>query len=228
MKIWHISDTHGNHEKLKVPDVDLIIHSGDATNWQNRSKNLEEMLDFLRWFEQIRIPKIYIAGNHDTSIESKIIDKEYLSDLGIIYLENESVEFKGVNIYGSPYSPTFGIGWAFNKARHKIHEVWDEVPEDTDILVTHSPPLGILDLTENRDRTFEMCGDKNLYKQITQRIKPKLHLFGHIHNRTGATYHNSGTKQVAGVDTLFSNAAISIDGKMNSICSNGNILEIDV
>ncbi len=210
LKILFISDTHGFHRDLKIDeDTDMVIHSGDASNWRNPYKNLSEMLEFLHWFHQLKVKyKIFVAGNHDTSIEHKIIK---MSDYpSIIYLEHESVVIEGIKIFGSPYTPTFG-DWAFNRNRDKLFNYWEAIPEDTDILVTHGPPKGILDLSCDRDNKFEYCGCLSLLKKVLK-IKPKYHAFGHIHDSNGIM--NAGTRKISHLDTLFINASCVTDGKL--------------
>lgn len=225
MKIWHISDTHTNHEQLIVPEnIDLIIHSGDATNYRDPIRNEPEMHKFLKWFAALTIRhKVFVAGNHDTSIEHGLIRPEYIEGYGINYLYNNSVTIEGLKIWGSPFTPTFG-DWAFMKRHSKIGMVWDLIPDDANIVITHGPPKGVLDLTINHQNKLEMCGCSALNHRI-QQIKPKLMCFGHIHNYGNGKYVlNSGTKKVAGLNTIFSNGACSTDRKWGVITSHGNII----
>ena len=218
MKIWHISDTHGLHNQLAIPDVDLVIHSGDVSNWKDE-RNSNEVLDFLEWYGKIPIKKILVGGNHDVSIERGLVTRKQIEDFGIVYLENELCEIDGVKIWGSPYTPSFGLGWAWNIARHKIQTVWDLIPE-CDIVVTHGPPHGILDIHE--DRGIEYCGCASLRNTIL-RLQPKYHLFGHIHNVKDTL--NQGLRTVVGCKTIFSNGSICAIPK-NNVSSNGNIIEV--
>ena len=224
MKIWHISDTHTYQDQLIIPEgIDLVIHSGDATSWRDPYRNEPEMWKFLEWFASLEIlNKIFVAGNHDTSIESGLIRADRIKDYGITYLFNETVEIDGYKIWGSPYTPTFG-DWAFMKARNKIHKVWEQIPDDTDIVVTHGPPKGILDITNRRDNLQEQCGDSALLKRILA-IEPSLVCFGHIHNTKDV--YNAGTKQIHGLDTIFSNGSCATDNKWGAATSHGNIIEI--
>lgn len=224
MRIWHISDTHQYHDQLEIPDnIDLAIHSGDATNWRDPFRNEPEMHKFLAWFTMLDIPtKIFCAGNHDTSLEKGLITKEQIEACDIHYLFNEAIKIDGFKIWGSPYTPTFG-NWAFMKSRQKIRKVWEIIPNDTDIIITHGPPKGILDLTWRTNNQAEMCGDISLLKRIRE-IKPKLVCFGHIHN--AKDIYNSGTKQINGLDTIFSNGTCSTDNMWGKATSNGNIIEL--
>jgi Icc-related predicted phosphoesterase len=221
LNIWHISDTHTFHDMLTVPEnIDMVIFSGDCSNPRESLANSFEVLKFLKWFKELPIKyKIFVAGNHDTSIERKIIfDLDFGDE--IIHLWDSEVIIEGFKIWGSPYTPSFGFGWAFNKDRAKIYKVWEQIPEDVDIVVTHGPPKGILDLTYNRDNELEMCGDLALKKRIKE-IQPKLVCFGHIHNMNGVT--NQGYVKLADHDTIYSNGSIVTDGKLGQINNNGNI-----
>lgn len=187
--------------------------------------NEPEVHEFLDWFSSLPIKyKIFIAGNHDTSIERGLIKSDYIFSKGITYLENSYVTIEGLKIFGSPLTPTFGVGWAFNKTRPKLERIWRNIIElDTDIIVTHGPPKGILDISFDRDSNLERCGDKSLLNRILE-VKPKLSLFGHIHNCEDII--NQGTLKLSNLDIIFSNGSVVTDGKFGKLSSNGNILEI--
>ena len=226
IKIWHISDTHGHHDLLTVPeDIDIVIHSGDCSNPRDPFLNEPEVHEFLDWFSSLPIKhKIFVAGNHDTSIEKGLIKPDYILSKGITYLENSYALVLGLKIFGSPLTPTFGFGWAFNKTRPKLDRIWrDLIDLDTDIVVTHGPPKGILDLSFDRDDNLERCGDKSLLNRLLE-VKPKLCLFGHIHNCQDII--NQGVRKLSNFDTLFSNGSVVTDGKFGRLSSNGNIFEI--
>ena len=225
MKIWHISDTHTFHGLLTIPDgIDMVIHSGDATNPKEPYPNKVEMENFIFWFSKLPIKyKVFVAGNHDTSIEKKLISKLDFVSNGIIYLENDFKEIEGVKIWGSPITPTFGTGWAFNKNRAKTHEVWNKIPDGTDIVICHGPPKGVLDLSFNVQNELEFCGDSALKKKMIS-LNPKLCLFGHIHNCEDII--NAGTMKLSITDTIFSNGSVVTDGKFGKLSSNGNIFEL--
>ena len=149
MKIWHISDTHTYHRLLEVPtDIDMVIFSGDCSNPKDPYPNEVEVRGFIDWFASLKIQyKIFVAGNHDTSIENKFVTSEDFARRNIIYLENEDVIIDGIKIFGSPYTPAFGYGWSFNKDRTKLERIWRNIiDEDVDIIITHGPPKGTLDL----------------------------------------------------------------------------------
>ena len=120
--------------------------------------------------------KIVIAGNHELGWDSDTKDlKNELTNC--TYLEDSSVEINGLKIYGTPYQPEFGR-WAFNLERgRECLDKWNQIPSDTDILVTHGPPLGFGDECKRGNR----AGCVDLLHTVQQRVKPKYHIFGHIH-----------------------------------------------
>lgn len=227
MKILHLSDTHGMHAQIplsRFDGIDMVIHSGDCSNSPFLHSSMVEITEFLEWYQQIPVRiKLFVAGNHDTAIARKRIDYADMLLRDIIYLENESIEIEGLKIWGSPITPTFG-DWSFMKARDKTHEVWKTIPNDTDIVIVHGPPKGVRDLSYNRQNELEMCGDLALTKRIFE-IKPKLMLFGHIHNFKDI--ENQGISKYSKTPTVFSNGSCVEDGKFSyGLTSFGNILEI--
>lgn len=230
MRILHISDTHGFHSQFPVErfeGIDVVIHSGDASNYMNPMTNAMEMENFMQWYKQVPVPtKIYVAGNHDTSVERKMFRKEDFAMAGIIYLENEEVTIDGVKFWGSPHTPTFGT-WAFMKAREKLNRVWEAIPDDTDVLIVHGPPKGVRDLSFDRGGSLEMCGCSALMKRCWK-LKDNLKLvaFGHIHNMEGIDT-NQGVSHYSNTKTVFSNAACVYDGRFDKgLTSFGNIIDI--
>lgn len=225
MKIWHISDTHTYHGLLTVPEgIDMVIHSGDATNPRDPYASEQEMLNFISWFGSLPIKhKVFVAGNHDLCIERNLITKIDFMKNGIVYLENDYAEVEGIKIWGSPFTPTFGQGWAFNKKRSALHDIWKEIPDDVDIVVVHGPPKGILDLAYHQLNCIEFCGDEALRKRMYL-LNPKLCLFGHIHNNEDII--NAGTMKLSNHDTIYSNGSVVTDGKFGKLSSHGNTFEI--
>jgi len=226
MKIWHIGDTHTYHNLLEIPKgVDMVIFSGDCSNPRDPYSNEPEVRRFIDWFSSLPIKyKVFIAGNHDSSIEKGLVTKEDFDKKDIYYLENTHITIEGIKIFGSPYTPQFGQ-WSFMKERHKLDRMWDNIIEDdSDIIVVHGPPKGMLDLSYDRRGNLENCGDKSLMNKV-QIVKPKLMLFGHIHDNNNII--NAGTRTVRGLDTIFSNGSVVTDGKFGRLSSNGNILEIN-
>ncbi|WP_428741856.1 metallophosphatase domain-containing protein [Tenacibaculum sp.] len=183
MKIVFISDTHGRHEDVKLPQGNVLIHAGDVS----RTGKSVEVEAFLKWYSnQPHKYKILIAGNHDWYFESnsKIMIDSRMPD-NIIYLNDSGCEIEGVRFWGSPIQPEFG-NWAFNRKRGEdIKAHWDLIPLKTDVLITHGPPFGILDKTMRND----LVGCEELLKKVNQ-IKPKIHVFGHIHEAYGVVEKN--------------------------------------
>lgn len=179
MQIVAISDTHGKHRDLQpLPEGDVLIHAGDVS----RGGTMEQVMDFLEWFAaQKHTHKIFIAGNHDFFFEQAGLEEiNSIIPEDIIYLNDSGVKINGVKFWGSPITPWFN-NWAFNRERGvEIKKHWDLMPDDADVLVTHGPPFGILDETVYGKRT----GCEELLLRVYQ-VKPKYHIFGHIHEDYG-------------------------------------------
>jgi Icc-related predicted phosphoesterase len=171
------------HEQLVLPQGDILVHAGDFTG-RGKPWEVEEFFDWLdrqsKEFKHI----VFIAGNHDMSFEYKhpwVVDILKSLPENVHYLEDSEIVIDGIKFYGSPWQPEF-FNWAFNLPRGKaLAEKWDMIPHDTDILITHGPPMNILDYTA-RDMWNVGCLD--LYNKVLN-IKPKLHVFGHIHEGYG-------------------------------------------
>lgn len=223
MRFFAISDTHGMHHQVIIPEnIDCIIYAGDSTNYKNLNVNLIEFEDFLYWFDNLKIEnKILIAGNHD-AYATKKYNRDKLKEKGIVYLEHEYYTLKGLKIFGSPYTPTFG-DWYFMKDRSKLDSYWKELDNDIDILVTHGPPKSVLDLTESRDYQLEQVGDRALYERVTEK-RPKFHIFGHLHDFK--TCKNFGTYK-SDFGTTFMNVSSVEDGRFDKgLIHNGIVFEI--
>jgi Icc-related predicted phosphoesterase len=196
LKICHISDTH-LQKFPELPEADILVHSGDALNYGS----FEDLIDFRRQLEAVKDKYskiIYVAGNHDRVFESNPhTAKTFLLETvpNLVYLHDESYEYKGYKIHGTPFQPFF-CNWSFNvKDNLKLYEMYMAIPEDTQILITHCPPEGILD----RNQYSERCGSRALSLAIPHLDKLKLHMFGHIHGSAGVDYL---------LDVWYSNAAI--------------------
>jgi Icc-related predicted phosphoesterase len=206
-KITLISDTHTKHNQLSttkllrkmdqpldLPGGDILIHAGD---FMNSGYYKTEAIEFFNWFEAITNydTKIFIAGNHDRIMEDdptwaqgyltgyKTI--EYLQDEELaLYFDgpNGDMPEENVRIYGSPWQPEF-CNWAFNLPRNgkEMKARWDAIPDNTDILITHSPPFGHLDIPGGN--TIRVGCEMLRYR--VDEIKPKIHVFGHIHGSWG-------------------------------------------
>jgi Icc-related predicted phosphoesterase len=196
MKFIVISDTHSRHRALRVPPGDVLIHCGDVSY----RGEVSEIEDFISWFSrQPHTHKIFIAGNHDFFFEKARPSKiEKMIPDNITYLKDSGTELGGIRIWGSPYTPFF-YNWAFNKQRGvAMHKQWSAIPDDTDILITHGPPFGILDNV----LTGQHAGCRDLLNRINE-VKPKAHLFGHIHEGYGRVIKNG---------TIFMNASVVNEG----------------
>lgn len=189
VKIVLISDTHGRHNELDndLPLGDIIVCAGDISSMGITY----EIEDFLKWFDKTPyLHKILIAGNHDYGFEDypKKLAETLENYPSVTYLEDTGIEIIGIKFWGSPYTPAF-FDWAFNVERDKIKPHWDLIPEQTDILITHGPPYKHGDLTARiippwNDEVNVGC--KELLKRVEE-IKPKYHVFGHIHSGNGVT-----------------------------------------
>lgn len=215
MKICCISDIHGWHENLSpyfldpdyVKNIDILIVAGDSSDRIEPTLNYHEQMDFLEWLETIDIDcKVVVGGNHDTAWWRGMIP--FTQFKTIDFLTNESLVFNNgeeeVKIWGSPYTIKFGReGWAWNMKQNKMDALWQTIPEDADIVVTHQPPKGIRDLTEEGRNVYVQTGCKALLNHI-HRVQPKLHVFGHLHDEPNVFNH--GVSEQWG--TKFVNASI--------------------
>lgn len=205
LRLVCISDTHNQEGKMeKLPEGDVLIHAGDWTGTGTQ----RQVISFIRWFaSQPHKHKILVAGNHELTMDlpyyqtnwhrfhprkalpAHDIKSYVLREEGIHYLEDSSIEIEGWKFYGSPVSPSFG-GWAFNVDRGlPIRAVWGCIPEDTDVLITHGPPYGYGDKLAIGERV----GCKDLLDEVINRVKPQVHVFGHIHEGYGE-YDVEGVK----------------------------------
>lgn len=180
MKLCIISDTHNKHKRLgKLPEADVIIHCGDFTSMGHS----HEIREFMKWFSKLEQYKykIIIAGNHDWLFDrSRILALEHVPK-NVIYLEDSGVEIEGLNFYGTPVQLPF-MNWAFNKPEEKLIPHWEAIPDNTDVLITHGAPHTIMDFGIY---TNHNTGSPSLYWEVMNRIKPKIHCFGHVHSGYG-------------------------------------------
>ncbi|KAH3884570.1 metallophosphoesterase MPPED2-like [Dreissena polymorpha] len=215
-----ISDTHTEWEQsgIHIPDGDILLHAGDMTmsGQKNELEIVKKYLDSLPHKH-----KVVIAGNHDLSFDHKFMVNRiknnyytfdhkdfqmYLKKCGVrctrdlfndIYLEDSMVKIYGINIYGSPWTPGSGF-WGFQCCRGaQLMSKWNMVPNSTDVLLTHMPPLGYGDNIREIFQKHVGCVD--LLKTVQTRVKPAYHVYGHIHEGYGM--RTDGT-------TIFVNAAV--------------------
>ncbi|MCI5221585.1 MAG: metallophosphoesterase [Candidatus Electrothrix sp. AR4] len=179
MKIALFSDTHTSHGKINIPDADILIFAGDMTHCRT-DRDVGKFNNFLGSLPHKH--KIVVAGNHDHRLACCDLEKAKSLLSEAIYLQDEFVVIDGITIYGAPWQPLFNdvACDAFALPRGKIlKKKWDIIPPEVDILVTHTPPSGILD---QNGPVSHGCTD--LAAAVTT-IKPKYHIFGHIHNHHG-------------------------------------------
>lgn len=163
-----------------MPGGDILICSGDICS----RGSLDEAMDFINWFgAQKYTHKILVPGNHDWVFEHNpsLMEAECRTH-GVILLVDSGITIDGVKFWGSPVQPRF-FDWAFNRDRGvDIQKHWDLIPVDTDVLITHGPPAGILDYVPGRYGGSVGCQD--LARTIVK-TNIKLHIFGHIHYSRG-------------------------------------------
>jgi len=220
MQFVAISDTH--LAKPSLPEGDVLLHAGDLA----LEGTLPELSGAAAWLEEQKRAKGYehvivIAGNHDWPFQREPgLARQIMQERGLLYLEDSALTLDGeraldgftpapgrITIYGSPWQPEF-MGWAFNLRRgQSLADKWSLIPAGVDILLTHTPPSGILDgvPTFNEDAypsddslTQRHVGCEDLLKELA-RIRPRVHVFGHVHANPGRI-ERSGT--------IFCNATI--------------------
>jgi Icc-related predicted phosphoesterase len=213
MRIVAVSDTHGMLNQANFPGGDVLVLAGDILPNYSRDpikdafqqeKALRELDGFVKTLPFKHT--IFVAGNHDWLAERNRSALKTIKNM--IYLEDAEVVLDGFKFYGSPWQPEF-CNWAFNLPRKgvKLRRLWDNIPEDVDVLITHSPPYGILDKIDPvggawASRDIEPLGCE-LLKERLDHLNPKLHVFGHIHGSYGQTRVG---------DTIFMNASLCNEG----------------
>jgi predicted phosphohydrolase len=180
VRIVAVADTHLFHGDLAVPDGDVFIHAGDLC----RGGDLAELREAVTWIASLpHRHKIVVAGNHDWAfVREPAAARAMLA--GITYLEDSGTTIEGLSFWGSPWQPAFH-DWAFNLPRGAaLAAVWAKIPHGLDVLITHSPPQGF------GDRAFDeaRAGCADLRARVAV-VRPRLHLFGHIHQGGGVWHH---------------------------------------
>lgn len=209
LRVVHVSDTHMSHHQLKMPDGDILVHTGDLSG----VTNMNELFSFNNWLKGMegKYREIFfVPGNHDGQFEQLSFCQNILTECKVLF--DQQVEFDGYKIYGSPWTLTF-FDWWFMKDKDKIQEVWDKIPDDTNILLTHQPPYLCLDRAyeyiknkRNQEDTKRILnvGCKALRETCMNRLKKlQLNCFGHLHMDGGKTVENNGI--------VFSNGAVLND-----------------
>ncbi len=207
MKIVAISDTHGKWNKCQIPECDLLISAGDYS-WRGEHHMVR---DFHRWLDkQPAKHVISVQGNHEKLVEA---DFEGCKKIAleacprVHFIDEGLVEIEGLRIWCSAITPWFH-NWAWNRyPGPEIQQHWDKIPPGVDVIVTHGPPHGILDsVPDFNGQTFKWeerhCGCPQLLGKILE-VRPRVHIFGHIHPCGGKQIHRDGI--------TFINAAICDD-----------------
>jgi len=184
MKLTVISDTHGEHEKLGRLSGDVLIHCGDMFNmFSPRSDELERMDD---WFGRQDFDLILcVGGNHDSALQNAIKSSEHPFENASV-LQDKTHVHDGITFFGAPWVPMLS-SHAFYCGADELEEKWSFIHESTDVLITHTPPNGVLDVSSAGLR----LGCSYLAKRVRD-ITPRIHCFGHVHASAG-TVHADGT-----------------------------------
>ena len=207
MRCVILSDTHEKHSEVIVPEGDLLIHCGDFTNRGSDAV----ITNFLTWFSGHQHKyKCFIMGNHELGTDGgpnrprKLEIVKSFTDKyeNLFYLENSPITIEGINLYGSGYTP-FYHNWAWNVMRGEaIAKCWARIPTNTNLLITHGPPRGILDLVDDYGEVrHEGCDD--LLDKVWRLPELRLHCMGHLHNQSHQV------EEINGI--TFVNAAIVDD-----------------
>jgi Icc-related predicted phosphoesterase len=197
MRVVCISDTHELHREIAVPAGDLLIHAGDYTFFGNGKRAI---LDFNEWLGELPHPhKIVTCGNHEFAVEADPNLRRLITNATLLL--NESTMVGPAKIWGSPLTQHYGGAFGRSNAADRIR-AYNDIPLDTDIVITHGPPYGILDSTPEYPGP---SGDRELREAIF-RVKPILHVFGHAHS-------SYGVRQTR--NTCFVNSALfDLDGSV--------------
>jgi len=185
MEIKVISDTHNDHDKLELGSGDILIHCGDF----GTKGNYTEAVNFLWWFVKQRFKyKIVVPGNHDHRFKIHPDVIKLTKALGIIHLKDSGIKLGGVEFYGIDFCCGVRDG-EYSKNQETRRAAWENMSYNTDVLITHMPPKGILSENEGG----EDCGCDELLKKVME-IKPSYHLYGHIHEFGGQSLEKDGIK----------------------------------
>ena len=187
-KLVIISDTHTLHDGISLPSGDILLHCGDFTMRGTE----KEYIKFNTWLGKLHFKHIVvIPGNHDfLSEENTSLARSLITNAQMLIHESTKVE--GLNIFGSPWTPWFH-DWAFNYNADQAHSLWGQIPYGTDVVMTHGPVHGLLDLVLREPRQHVGCP---VLGRILTHIKPKVHACGHIHEGYGTMTDYSGLLHV--------------------------------
>jgi Icc-related predicted phosphoesterase len=184
MKIVFIADVHNKISKVKLPPGDLLVIAGDLTVGGRYEEFVKLNNDLESITPMYQHGVLAIPGNHDILFEKDFNYARSLLPNVKHMLHHNSVTIEGINFWGSAFTPFF-CDWAFNVDPDDLGETWSAIPDGVDVLVTHGPCRGILDMTPRG----EPAGDPDLLEVIL-RVKPKIHCCGHIHYGYGEQHFN--------------------------------------
>lgn len=202
LKVVMLSDTHNAHRELTVPEGDILIHAGDATDDGTEG----ELLGFFQWFQALpHREKVYIPGNHDMLFSTDYERAMALVPAGVfVPIGTEAyLPISGLSIFGAPWSRwntslEGTSAGAFALRDIERAEAWGKLSGYVDIVISHSPPWVI-----------SGEGGDDLVDKAIERHKPRLLICGHIHRYRGvkAVGHSGGEKTIvvnaACVDDVF-------------------------
>jgi predicted phosphohydrolase len=221
LRLVCISDTHNKIDQIRIPNGDVFIHCGDAVIYLTSGRDLVRFNQFVG-----QLPhryKLFISGNHCICLDPTRPDlsRQILSNM--TYLQDELIEIEGVRIYGTPWRPKRGFIYpaeAFGYDPKLIRsDIWSHIPEDIDILLTHGPPYSVRDY---HPLTDELIGCPGLLDEVVTRVRPRIHLFGHMHECRGASLYKSEDNQALegeqyktnSHDIFFVNLAVTLKRRL--------------
>jgi Icc-related predicted phosphoesterase len=176
LRLVLLSDTHELHREVEVPDGDILIHVGDFTMF---SQSMSAITDFNTWLGEVpHRYKFIVPGNHEYFLEADPSKRSMLTNA--VVLINEAAEIEGLRIWGSPVTTLFSGAFGLSSPEDR-KRLYTQIPADTDILITHGPPYGILD---SASHSGLHSGCRELLDAV-MRVRPKLHVFGHVHGAHG-------------------------------------------
>jgi len=184
MRIVVISDTHNLYQKLTIPECDVLIHAGDISH----AGEIEILENFLKWADsQPAKETVFIGGNHDSTLQTPTptqIQEQVNRRPNIHYLEDSELNLFGFKFYGSPWQPKYkNMAFNLDRKSNALAEAWQKIPDDVDVLITHTPPKGILDKLEWKRGGFN-AGCEHLAQRLKE-VPAKIHAFGHVHEARG-------------------------------------------
>jgi len=225
MRIATVSDIHGRWNEINYPPADVLVFAGDIFHnysWDKADdavRQLEEARALNTLLGQLRgsVYREIVSGNHDRCFaHAGSATREVLTNAK--YLEDEAADILGKKFYGSPWQPWFGGNvWVFNfpdpeenraRARGRARQCWDLIPDDTEVLITHTPARGMRDYVSRG----ENVGCPELAARIPRLTKLQLHVFGHIHTGRGMEQLKVGDRSVLCVNTAMVTDDIELQG----------------